>query len=49
MSGDVTDDLRESTQRAGLQLLQKPVQAAKLRTLLHHLRAQQQPADATSS
>jgi len=40
VSGDVTADLHESMQSAGLQLLHKPVQAAKLRTLLHHLRRQ---------
>ena len=38
VSGDVTEKLCEAAERAGLVVLYKPVQAAKLRTLLHHLR-----------
>lgn len=49
VSGDITADLRESMQVASLQLLQKPLQAAKLRTLLHYLRPQHQPADAAQA
>jgi signal transduction histidine kinase/CheY-like chemotaxis protein len=44
VTGDVIAELSESMQRAGLELLQKPVQAAKLRSLLHHLRPPDQPA-----
>jgi signal transduction histidine kinase/CheY-like chemotaxis protein len=38
VSADVTEELREAAERAGLVVLHKPLQAAKLRTLLHHLR-----------
>lgn len=41
VSGDVTAEIREITQSAGLHLLHKPLQAAKLRALLQHLRSQQ--------
>jgi len=37
ISGDITAEMRQSAQREGLYVLHKPVQAAKLRTLLHHL------------
>jgi CheY-like chemotaxis protein len=39
VSGDVTAEMRETVRRAGLHLLHKPLQAAKLRALLQHLRA----------
>ncbi len=39
VSGDVTDELRDHTARLSLHLLHKPLQAAKLRAMLHHLRA----------
>jgi signal transduction histidine kinase/CheY-like chemotaxis protein len=37
LSGDVTEELHAAAERAGLHVLHKPLQAAKLRTLLHHL------------
>jgi two-component system, sensor histidine kinase len=37
VSGDVTVEMRELARSAGLHLLHKPLQAARLRTLLHHL------------
>ena len=37
VSGDVTVEMREVARSAGLHLLHKPLQAARLRTLLHHL------------
>jgi signal transduction histidine kinase/CheY-like chemotaxis protein len=37
VSGDVTVEMREGARSAGLHLLHKPLQAARLRTLLHHL------------
>ena len=37
VSGDVTVEMREIARNAGLHLLHKPLQAARLRTLLHHL------------
>jgi signal transduction histidine kinase/ActR/RegA family two-component response regulator len=40
VTGDAIDDLRESMHSPGVQVLRKPLQAAKLRSLLHHLRAQ---------
>ena len=43
ISGDVTAALRESAGEAGLQLLHKPLQAARLRALLHHLRHDRPP------
>jgi len=36
ISGDIEDDLRTTAQEAGLVLLKKPVQAAKLRSVLRH-------------
>jgi signal transduction histidine kinase/CheY-like chemotaxis protein len=39
VSGDVTEELHGAAERAGLIVLHKPLQAARLRTLLHHLRA----------
>jgi CheY-like chemotaxis protein len=39
VSGDVTEELHGAAARAGLVVLHKPLHAAKLRTLLHHLRA----------
>ena len=36
ISGDIEDDLRITAQEAGLVLLKKPVQAAKLRSVLRH-------------
>jgi signal transduction histidine kinase/CheY-like chemotaxis protein len=41
VSGDVTAEVRELARGAGLHVLHKPLQAAKLRALLQHLRAQQ--------
>lgn len=38
VSGDVTEELRAHAARLSLHLLRKPLQAAKLRTMLHHLR-----------
>jgi signal transduction histidine kinase/CheY-like chemotaxis protein len=38
VSADVTEELHGAAKRAGLIVLHKPLQAAKLRTLLHHLR-----------
>jgi hypothetical protein len=38
VSGDVTEELRAHAARLSLHLLHKPLQAAKLRTMLHHLR-----------
>lgn len=38
VSGDVTDVLRAHAAQLSLHLLHKPLQAAKLRTMLHHLR-----------
>jgi len=38
VSGDVTEELHAAAAREGLHVLHKPLQAAKLRTLLHHLR-----------
>ncbi len=38
VSGDVTEELRAIAARQSLTLLHKPLQAAKLRALLHHLR-----------
>jgi CheY-like chemotaxis protein/anti-sigma regulatory factor (Ser/Thr protein kinase) len=37
VSGDVTVEMREVARGAGLHLLHKPLQAARLRSLLHHL------------
>ena len=37
VSGDVTNEMSEVARSAGLHLLHKPLQAARLRTLLHHL------------
>jgi signal transduction histidine kinase/CheY-like chemotaxis protein len=37
VSGDVSVEMRELARGAGLHILYKPLQAAKLRTLLHHL------------
>jgi len=37
VSGDITAELQEIARGAGLHVLYKPLQAAKLRTLLHHL------------
>jgi CheY-like chemotaxis protein len=45
VSGDVTAGLHEAVQSAGLQQLHKPLQAATLRTLLHHLRRQREAVD----
>ncbi len=39
VSGDVTEELRTHAARLSLHLLHKPLQAAKLRAMLHHLRA----------
>jgi len=44
VSGDVTAGIRELARGAGLHLLHKPLQAAKLRALLQHLRAQRDEA-----
>ena len=44
VSGDVTVELREIARSAGLHLLHKPLQAAKLRALLQHLRAERHHA-----
>jgi signal transduction histidine kinase/CheY-like chemotaxis protein len=44
VSGDVTAEVRELARGAGLHLLHKPLQAAKLRALLQHLRAQREEA-----
>ena len=38
VSGDVTEELRAHAARQSLHLLHKPLQAAKLRAMLHHLR-----------
>jgi len=38
VSGDVTDELRAHAAERSLHLLYKPLQAAKLRAMLHHLR-----------
>jgi signal transduction histidine kinase/CheY-like chemotaxis protein len=38
VSADVTEELHVAAERAGLIVLHKPLQAARLRTLLHHLR-----------
>jgi CheY-like chemotaxis protein len=38
VSGDVSEELHGAAERAGLIVLHKPLQAARLRTLLHHLR-----------
>jgi CheY-like chemotaxis protein len=38
VSADVTEELHAAAERAGLIVLHKPLQAARLRTLLHHLR-----------
>ncbi len=45
VSGDAIDELHESMHSTGVQILHKPLQAAKLRSLLHHLRTQDQPAE----
>lgn len=37
VSGDVAAELREVAHNAGIRVLYKPLQAAKLRSLLHHL------------
>jgi len=37
ISGDITAEMRQAAQREGLHVLHKPLQAAKLRTLLHHV------------
>ncbi len=39
VSGDVTEELRAHAARLSLHLLHKPLQAAKLRAMLHHMRA----------
>lgn len=45
ISGDIEDDLRTTAQEADLVLLKKPVQAAKLRSVLRHgLKNRQSPA-----
>lgn len=43
VSGDVTQELRTHAARESLHLLHKPLQAAKLRAMLHHLRGAQRP------
>jgi signal transduction histidine kinase/CheY-like chemotaxis protein len=49
VSGDVTVEIREAVHRAGLHLLHKPLQAARLRALLQHLRSPRiEPSPAVS-
>ena len=43
VSGDVTQELRARAAGESLHLLHKPLQAAKLRAILHHLRGAQAP------
>ena len=43
VSGDVTATLREDTAAAGMHLLHKPLRAAKLRALLHHVFSSPRP------
>jgi signal transduction histidine kinase len=49
VSGDVTVELQELARREDLHLLYKPLQAAKLRTLLHHLLHPQEQSDPVSN